>query len=209
MLDELERFLRSSIPGGFMKRPNLALILAAALLLAAIPARGGDTALELAEMLSGVFVGVTPNNNLRLDIQTMTTDPLHAYDLFLSVSGKFEDTSVSQKGLIRLESQGNGVYFGYVPRFDPMISATSPNAGRFTEREASAACGFSVRAKGDGFAGDTLGSQCAGAMRGATRKWSVEIEPGTILLRDPQSGETLRFKRIEKEKKGKGGEKDR
>jgi hypothetical protein len=182
-----------------MKRLTLTATLAVALLLAAPPARGATSAFELAGMLSGTFVGSTPNNNLRLDILSITTDPLHSFDLFLSVSGKFEETSVRQQGLIRLESQGPDIYFGYVPHFDPTISALSPNAGRFTEREASAACGFTMKAKGDGFAGDTLGSQCAIAMRGAIRKWTVEIEPGTILLRDPKSGETLRFKRIEKE----------
>ena len=183
-----------------MKRFTVTATLAAFLLLAALPARGGNTALELAEMLSGVFAGSTPNNSLRLDIQSITNDPLHSYDLFLSVSGKFEEVGVRQQGLIRLEPQGNDVYFGYVPHFDPTMTASSPSAGRFTEHEASAACGFSMKPKGDGFAGDTLGSQCAIAMRGATRKWSVEIEPGTILLRDPQSGETLRFKKIEKQK---------
>lgn len=184
-----------------MKRLTLIATLAVALLLAALPARGANTTFELAGMLSGTFVGSTPNNNLRLDIQSITTDPLHSFDLFLSVSGKFEETSVRQQGLIRLESQGRDIYFGYVPHFDPTITALSPNAGRFTEREASAACGFTMKAKGDGFAGDTLGSQCAIAMRGAIRKWTVEIEPGTILLRDPKSGETLRFKKIGKEAK--------
>lgn len=179
---------------------RLAASLAAAFFAAAVPqaARAGDPAIDLAAMLSGTFAGSTPNNNLRLDIQTITTDPLHHFDLFLSVTGKFEDTGVRQNGLIRLETQGRGVYFGYVPHFDPTISALSSSAGRFTEREASAACGFFMKARGDGFAGETLGSQCAIAMRGASHKWLIEIEPGTILLRDPQSGETLRFRKQEK-----------
>jgi hypothetical protein len=172
----------------------------AALIAVALPqtARAGDHVLELATILSGTFVGSTPNNNLRLDFQSITTDPLHEFDLFLSVTGKFEESSVRQQGLIRLENQGNGIYFGYVPHFDPTTSALSSSAGRFTEQEASAACGFSMKARGDGFAGETLGSQCAVAMRGAIKKWKIEIEPGTILLQDPQSGETLRFRRVEK-----------
>jgi hypothetical protein len=184
-----------------MKRLTLTAVLTAALLGAGSPARGASSAQALAEMLSGTFVGSTPNNTLRLDIQSITNDPLHSYDLFLSVSGKFEDTNVRQQGMIRLESQGSDIYFGYVPHFDPTVSALSPHAGRFTEREASAACGFTMKARGDGFAGDTLGSQCAIAMRGAIRKWTVEIEPGTITLRDPQTGETLRFKRVQKTEK--------
>lgn len=188
-----------------MKRLALAAVLAAALLTVGSTALGASSAMALAEMLSGNFVGSTPNNTLRLDIQSITTDPLHSFDLFLSVTGRFEDTNIHQQGLIRIESQGRDIYFGYVPHFDPTVSALSPHAGRFTEREASAACGFTMKAKGDGFAGDTLGSQCAIAMRGAIRKWTVEIEPGTITLRDPQTGETLRFKKVQKEKTEKTG----
>jgi hypothetical protein len=188
-----------------MKTQRLAAILFTAALIAALPqpARAGDHALELANILSGTFVGSTPNNNLRLDFKSITTDPLHEFDLFLSVTGKFEDSSVHQQGLIRLENQGNGIYFGYVPHFDPATSALSSSAGSFTEREASAACGFFMKARGDGFAGETLGSQCAIAMRGAIKKWKIEIEPGTILLQDPKSGETLRFRRVDKVEKEK------
>ena len=188
-----------------MKTQRLVPFFTAALIAAALPqaARAGDHALELANILSGSFVGSTPNNNLKLDFKTITTDPLHQFDLFLSVSGRFEDTNVRQQGLIRLENQGNGLYFGYVPHFDPATSALSTSAGRFTEREASAACGFDMKPRGDGFVGETLGSQCAVAMRGAIRKWRIEIEPGTILLQDPQSGETLRFRRVEKTEKKK------
>lgn len=190
-----------------MKTQRLAFILTAALIVAVLPqtARAGDHALELANILSGTFVGSTPNNNLKLDFKTITTDPLHQFDLFLSVSGKFEDVSVRQQGLIRLETQGNGLYFGYVPHFDPTTSALSSSAGRFTEREASAACGFSMKVRGDGFVGETLGSQCAIAMRGAIKKWKIEIEPGTILLQDPKSGETLRFRRVDSSEKADKG----
>lgn len=184
----------------------LALALAAALCLAPLARADSTAAYQLADMMSGIFVSATPNNSLRLDIQSITTDPLHSYDLFLSVSGKFEETNVRQQGLIRIESQGRDIYFGYVPHFDPTITALSPGAGRFNDREATAACGFTMKSKGDGFAGETLGSQCAIAMRGAYRKWSVEVEPGTITLRDAKSGETLRFRKQGKaEKSEKSG----
>jgi hypothetical protein len=189
-----------------MKTTKLAATLFASALAAAMPqaARAGDHAIDMATLLSGSFEGSTPNNHLRLEFTTITTDPLHRFDLFLEVTGKFEQTNVRQLGVIRLETQGNGIHFGYVPHFDPTISALSSNAARFTEREASAACGFSMSVKGDGFAGETLGSQCAIAMRGAFHKWIIEIEPGTILLRDPQTSETLRFRKVEKVKSEKG-----
>jgi hypothetical protein len=35
-------------------------------------------------------------------------------------------------------------------------------------------------------------------MRGALKKWTVEIEPGSMRIRNVESGETLRFKRVSK-----------
>ena len=74
----------------------------------------------------------------------------------------------------------------------------SANAARFSEEEANAACGLVMDAKGDGFAGETVGTTCARAIRGAIGKWSIEVEPGSMRIRNTKSGETLRFKRVEK-----------
>jgi hypothetical protein len=35
-------------------------------------------------------------------------------------------------------------------------------------------------------------------MRGAVGKWTIEVEPGSIRIRNVKSGETLRFKRVSK-----------
>lgn len=154
---------------------------------------------DLASTLSGTYEGVTPGNKLRLNIRSVTTDPSHPYDLFLTVSGSHEGTNVRQQGLIRLESQGRSVYFGYIPHFDPTVSSLSFNVARFTEAEANAACGFHLKPEGDGFVGETTGSSCARAIRGAYATWSLQVEPGTIRLQDTKSGETLRFRRVSKD----------
>jgi hypothetical protein len=157
---------------------------------------------DIAALLSGIFEGSTPGNHLRLDITGVTLEPAHPWDLFLSVSGKFETTNVSQRGVIRLETQGKDIYFTYIPHFSPQITALSADAGRFTERELTSACSFVMRPKGDGFVGETLGTtSCALAMQGATGKWSVEIEPGNLRVRNTDSGETLRFQQVEKKEK--------
>jgi hypothetical protein len=181
-------------------RKGIRLLSAAVLLLLALPARSATENLprDLSLMLSGKWEGATPGNNLRLDITSATTDPEHPYDLFLTVTGRFQDTNLRQQGLIRLESQGRSVYFGYIPHFDPTITALSPNASRFTAEEANAACGFHMKPEGDGFVGDTVGSSCARAIRGAVGKWIVQIEPGSIRVQNAKSGETLRFKKVSK-----------
>jgi hypothetical protein len=161
-----------------------------------------DRLYDIAAILSGTFEGSTPGNHLRLDIRNLALDPQYPYDYFLAVTGQFEKDNVHQQGVIRLERQGKDVYFTYIPHFSPTVTALSQDAGRFTESELSAACSFIMKPVGDGFGGETLGSTaCALAMRGAVGKWTVEVEPGNMRIRNVASGETLRFKQIGREAK--------
>ena len=167
-------------------------------LLAASP----DRVYDIAAILSNTFEGSTPGNHLTLDLRPISVDPNHPHDLFLTVRGQFEKTNIHQQGMIRLEQQGNDVYFTYIPHFDPTITSLSADAGRFNEREVSAACSFTLAPRGDGFAGSTLGAAtCALAIRGAVGKWSLELEPGNLRIQNVDSGETLRFQQVGKETK--------
>ena len=49
----------------------------------------------------------------------------HPFDLFLQVSGQFEKDNVRQQGVIRLEAQGQDIYFTYIPHFNPAVTALS------------------------------------------------------------------------------------
>lgn len=174
------------------------LCLATALLCASSAPALENQAYRLAAILSGSFQGSTPGNNLLITNRSFTTDPTHPYDLFVQVSGKYQDDPVRLQGVMRFDIEGRDVLITYVPHFDPAVSALSTDADRFTDREASAACGVNMKQRGDGFAGETLGSACALAIRGANSKWTIEIEPGSLRLREAKTGETLRFKRISK-----------
>jgi len=166
---------------------------------AGMRAASADRVYDIAALLSNTFEGSTPGNHLTLDLRPIVVDPQHPHDLFLTVTGKFENDNIRQQGVIRLEQQGNDVYFTYIPHFDSTVTALSQDAGRFTEREISAACSFTLAPRGDGFVGNTLGAAtCALAIRGAVGKWSLELEPGNLRLRNVDSGETLRFQRVGK-----------
>ena len=181
-----------------MKRLQLVLAMMAALALASVAAFAADStnrALELARILSGTSQGTTPGNELRLDFRPVVTDREHPYDLFMEVTGKFQGDNVRRQGLLRFETQGRDAYLGYIPHFDATVTSMSANAARFTDSEANAACGFHLAPQGDGFSGETSGATCAFALRGANGKWSVELEPGSIRVRNVESGETLRFRR--------------
>ncbi|HTR03377.1 MAG TPA: hypothetical protein VMN82_09310 [Thermoanaerobaculia bacterium] len=178
-------------------KKNLAAALIALALAPVALAQGSDSRIyQISSMLSGTFEGSTPGNHLLLNLSPVTLEPARPYDLFLSVVGTFEKDNVAQQGVIRLETQGKDIYFTYIPHFSTQVTALSADAGRFTERELSSACSFIMNPKGDGFGGETLGTTtCALAMRGAIGKWSVELEPGAIRLRNSDSGETLRFRK--------------
>lgn len=162
--------------------------------------RTASAAFDLASMLTGTFQGTTPGNDLRV-VVTSALDPSSAtaYSLPVRVTGKYRDEAVRQQGVIRLENQGRAVSLTFVPHFDPTVGLTSVDALRFTQQELEAACNFDVVARGDGFFGQTLGStMCARAIRGAVGRWSLEVEPGSIRIRNSETGETLRFRRISK-----------
>ncbi len=181
-----------------MKRSLIAaLFLTVALAPAARAQKSESRIYQISSMLSGTYEGATPGNHLRLNLSAVTLEPARPYDLFVSVTGTYEKDNIKQQGVIRLETQGSDIYFTYIPHFDPMVTVLSQDAGRFTERELSSACAFIVKPRGDGFFGDTLGSTtCALAMRGAIGKWGVEFEPGTIRVKNVDSGETLRWKKV-------------
>ena len=183
-----------------MKRLRFLGIVLAAALAGVAAARGATSnqAYDLANILSGTFKGSTPGNDLRVDLKAVGSDVQHPYDLFLEVSGRYQGENVRRQGLLRIEQQGRGVYLGYIPHFDQTVTPLSPEATRFSESEANAACGISLAVQGDGFAGETPGASCAFALRGATGKWTIEIEPGSVRLREVKSGETLRFRRVSK-----------
>ena len=184
-----------------MKRsriPGIVTIASIAMLAGIGLAAAADTSpvASVATILSGTFQGSTPGNELRLDLRSIPTDAEHPYDLFVEVTGKYQGQSVRRQGLLRLETQGSGVYLGYIPHFDATVTSLSDQATRFSESEANAACGISMNARGDGFAGETPASGCAIALRGVLGKWTLEIEPGSIRMRETKSGETLRFRRV-------------
>ena len=152
---------------------------------------------NFSSMVSGTFQGSTPGNELTLDVRNAgfvaTTD---AFNLFVTASGRYQGTNVRDTGLLHVENQGRHVGVTYVPHFDPTVSGMSPEATRFTPEELRSACNFVLDPAGDGYAGETMGStSCAFAIHGATGKWTIEVEPGSIRLRNVASGETLRFQR--------------
>jgi len=179
-----------------MKKKSLfiAVFVAGSLGTSGLMAQAGiDQALATAKILSGTFLGSTPGNELRLDFRPVQTDQEHLTDLFLVVSGKYLGENVQRQGVLRFETQGKSVYVGYVPHFDPTITSMSADATRFTDTEANAACGFTLARRGDGYGGETSGT-CAFALRSGIGKWSIDLEPASIRLRDVRTGETLRFR---------------
>jgi hypothetical protein len=156
-----------------------------------------NAVLEIGPMLTGTFQGTTPGNNLTAVIIGNSSPNVGSiYNLSMRVTGSYRDGGVREQGVIRLENQGRTVSLQYIPHFDPAAGTLTTDALRFTPRELESACNFDVKARGDGYFGETVGTTtCARAIHGAIGKWSFEVEPGSIRIRNSESGETLRFKR--------------
>lgn len=151
---------------------------------------------SLSSMLSGNYQGTTPGNGLRLDFSTLGGRGGTRFDVFVTAVGRYRDRNVRRVGLLRLETQGRTVHAVYVPHFDSTVTPLSREAMRFSEDELRSACDLYFAPSGDGFAGETRGaSACAQAIPGAVGKWTVEVDPGGIRIRNVESGETLRFAR--------------
>jgi hypothetical protein len=74
------------------------------------------------------------------------------------------------------------------------VTPLSREATRFIEDELRAACSFYFHPSGDGYIGETQGSTtCAQAIPGAVGKWTVEVDPVGVRVRNVSTGETLRF----------------
>jgi hypothetical protein len=152
--------------------------------------------LDLVSMLTGRFQGTTPGNGLQLDLSTVGARAGTNFDLFVTTTGRYRDANVRRAGLLQLQTQGRDVHAAYVPHFDATVTSMSQNAAQFTPEELNAACTLYFEPNGDGFIGETRGSvTCAQAMPGAVGKWTIEVDPAGIRVRNVESGETLRFAR--------------
>lgn len=157
-------------------------------------ARATSSLSDLVSMLSGRFRGSSPGNELFLDLGTVRARTGTQFDLFLTASGRYRDTNVRRVGLLRLTTQGRDVQATYIPHFDPSVTSLSQAASRFTQEELDAACTLYFSPSGDGYYGETRGSTtCASAMHGAVGKWTIEVDPTAIRVRNAESGETMRF----------------
>lgn len=154
-----------------------------------------STVTDLVSMLSGHYRGTTPGNDLRLDFSTLGARGGTRFDVFVTAAGRYRDANVRRAGLLRLETQGRAVHAAYVPHFDSTVTALSREATRFTEEELRSACDLYFTPSGDGFVGETRGTSCTPAIPGARGKWTVEVDPAGIRLRNADTGETLRFAR--------------
>lgn len=150
-------------------------------------------------MLTGTYQGSTPGNALKAIVTgTVSPSPSNEFNLPVQVTGKYGDTNVRLQGVMHLENQGRSVLLQYIPHFDPVVGGTTAQL-QFTPRELESACNFDVNPRGDGYFGETVGSTtCVLAIRGAVGKWSFEVEPGSIRIRNSGTGETLRFRRVSK-----------
>ncbi len=133
--------------------------------------------LNLARQLSGRYAGVSgPGNNLRIVVQP-ARPVLDEQRFSVTVQGKYNGNNVRFDGLLSLQPQGETV--------------------RLIWRTRRSDCQVDIHPAGDGFEGVTLPGTCQTAFQNPTPgKWEFQTEPGSFRVRNVETGETLRFRKV-------------
>ena len=139
---------------------------------------GDQPYVGLGKQLAGNYEGVAgPGNKLRIVVQPgrPATDEQR---LSVTVQGKYNGDNIRFDGLLSLQPQGDGARLLWVTR-------------------RSADCQVDIHPAGDGFEGVTLPGACQTAFQNPTPgKWEFQTEPGSFRLRNVETGETLRFRKV-------------
>ena len=150
----------------------------ALVLICAAPALVADQPyLNLARQLAGQYVGVAgPGNNLRIVVQP-GRPVSEEQRLSVTVQGKYNGSNVRFEGRLSLQPQGETVRLIWLTRRSD--------------------CQVDIHPAGDGFEGVTLPGTCQTAFQYPTPgKWEFQTEPGSFRIRNVETGETLRFRKV-------------
>ena len=154
-------------------------ILAFSLLAAASLLIAQEPSLEIARQLTGYYEGVGPANHLKMTIQPgrPVVNVPNTYQFDVAILGKYEKTNVSLRGNLAVQREADGVRIAW-------------------KRDDGQGCDTHLRPEGDGFEGRTLEGACQSAFQNPVLgSWSFHTEPGSIVVREVRTGETLRFRR--------------
>lgn len=184
-------------------KPTLILLAALALVLSGCAStdgggnqavRGSGPASNAADLLSGSYRLQDDNSDLRLEISS-TGGVGSTMNLLATASGTYEGRSVSEQGVLTLQTEGRDVRMSVIPHFGEPVTSLSPDVNRFSGTEIQAACTLYLQPYQQGWAGATQGpGTCVQAITGAAGDWQIEIQPGTIRLSDPKTQRTLVFR---------------
>ena len=166
------------------------LFIAASFALAAPALAADEPSADFAREVQGWFDGVAgPGNQLRVIVQPAAASA-YSFLFDVTIQGKYEGRNVSIRGSLKVDREGKGARL------------TWTNAEAPLSRAGSRSCDFPVQRAGDGFEGRTLRDACMTAFQlPVPGTWNVRLEPGTITIRQLESGETLRFiKRLEEKR---------
>ncbi len=141
------------------------------------PPRRSPPINRLAQQLAGNYEGVAgPGNKLRIVVQP-ARPVLQEQRFTVTVEGKYNGNNVRLDGFVSMQPQGETVR---------LIWATRRSD-----------CQVDIHPAGDGFEGVTLPGTCQTAFQNPTPgKWEFQTEPGSFRLRNLETGETLRFRKV-------------
>lgn len=140
-------------------------------------------------MLSGRFVGTSPENDLTLELERLHDPQTGSVSLLLTLSGLYRGASVRRSGLVRLTGWGATPRLTYYPDSEPTASIQKASV-RVHRAVTGPRCCVDLKPEGEGFSAET---SCGALFPNGTGAWDVEIQPGELIAQNVRSGEKLRF----------------
>lgn len=148
-------------------------------------ARGQQASDLLARQIVGWYDGVAgPENKLRITVQPARPVPGEpsTYQFTVTIQGRYNRSNVQLTGALGIQPQGESARLLWI-----------------TPRQND--CQVDIHPAGDGFEGTTVGGACQLAFQNPTPgRWEFQTEPGSLRVRNVESGETLRFRKSERKR---------
>jgi hypothetical protein len=138
-----------------------------------------EPSVDLSRQIQGRYEGIAgPGNELKIVVQPSATAGLYTFLFDITIEGRYEGRNVSIRGSLTVSREGK--------------------AARLAWKNGKSGCDFPLRRAGDGFEGQALRDSCMTAFQvPVPGTWSVHLEPGTLTIRNVESGETLRFRKLD------------
>jgi hypothetical protein len=155
---------------------------------------------QLTRMLTGIFRGSSPGNDLTIVSTPLGATPtLQLEKLKVLVTGKYKGDAVLLRGLWRVSYQGDVAWLVLIPGVDSIEAARRFSDPTFSPTELQAGCWTLLTSRNGAFEGtvkpfpNCRDALRAGEVQSIGKEWSARFAAAGMSFENRETGETLSF----------------